>query len=505
MSTSEVQSPQELPEAQGSQKLRRGLRARHLNMIAIGGAIGTGLFVASGATISNAGPGGALLAYALIGLMVYFLMQSLGEMAAYMPVAGSFGEYGTRFVSPSFGFAMGWNYWFNWSITVAAELVAAGLVMKFWLPDVPMWIWSVIFLAILFIINALSARAYGEGEFWFALIKVVTVIVFLVVGVAMILGILGGESPGFTNWMIEDSESGAQAPFVNGGMGILAVFMVAGFSFQGTELIGVAAGEAENPSHTIPKAIKSVFWRILLFYIFAIAVIGFLVPFTDPNLLNASDTGDITIAPFTLIFAKSGLIGQAVIASVMNAVILTAVLSAGNSGLYASTRMLYALAENGQAPKVFVKLNDRGVPMLALVGTSSVAFLCFASYLFGEGQAYTWIVNASGLAGFITWVGIAWCHLKFRKAYVAQGKKLEDLPFRAKLFPFGPVVALAMCALVIIGQNYEALLGRSDFISLLSSYIGLPLFLLLWGGHKLATRAPKIDPRQADLRMHHQS
>lgn len=493
------QPTHELETEQSTQQLKRGLRARHLNMIAIGGAIGTGLFVASGGTISNAGPGGALLAYALIGSMVYFLMQSLGEMATYMPVAGSFGEYGTRFVSPSFGFAMGWNYWFNWTITVAAELVAAGLVMKFWLPDVPMWIWSAIFLVVLFVINALSARAYGESEFWFALIKVVTVIVFLIVGVLMIVGILQGSAQGFENWTIADPATGEKAPFVNGVMGILSVFMIAGFSFQGTEMIGVAAGEAEHPEKTIPKAIKSVFWRILLFYIFAIAVIGFLIPFTDPNLLNASDTGDITIAPFTLIFAKSGLIGQAVIASVMNAVILTAVLSAGNSGLYVSTRMLYSLAENQQAPKMFVKLNKQGVPIPALIATTAIALLCFLSYLFGEGQAYTWIVNASGLAGFITWVGIAWCHLKFRRAYVAQGRALEDLPFKAKLFPFGPIVALAMCVLVIVGQNYEALLGRSGFLSLLSSYIGLPLFLILWIGHKFVTKAPKIDPLAANL------
>ncbi|MCI5825857.1 MAG: amino acid permease [Arcanobacterium sp.] len=495
-------STDSLSTSSGSQQLHRGLRARHLNMIAIGGAIGTGLFVASGGTISQAGPGGALVAYALIGIMVFFLMQSLGEMAAYMPVAGSFGEYGTRFVSPSFGFAMGWNYWFNWAITVAAELVAAGLVMKFWLPDVPMWIWSAIFLVILFTINALSARAYGEGEFWFALIKVITVIVFLVVGVLMIVGILGGTSPGFSNWVVADPHNGTQAPFVGGALGILAVFMIAGFSFQGTELIGVAAGEAENPSVSIPKAIKSVFWRILLFYILAIAVIGFLIPYTDPNLLNASDTGDITIAPFTLIFAKSGLVGQAVIASVMNAVILTAVLSAGNSGLYASTRMLYALAENHQAPHIFAKLNNRGVPMTALVGTTVIALLCFLSYVFGEDSAYTWIVNASGLAGFITWVGIAWCHLKFRKAYTTQGHDLAELPFRAKLYPAGPIIALVMCVLVIIGQNTEALLGRSDFLQLLSSYIGLPLFLLLWAGHKLITRSPKIDPAKADLSVH---
>ncbi|EFM45549.1 amino acid permease [Mobiluncus mulieris] len=469
-------------------KLKRGMRQRHLSMIAIGGSIGTGLFVASGATINQAGPGGALLAYALIGIMVFFLMQSLGEMATYLPIAGSFGEYARRFVSPSFGFAMGWNYWYNWAITVAAELSASALVMKYWLPETPGWIWSGLFLTILFVINALSARAYGEGEFWFALIKVITVVVFLVVGIAMILGILGGQHASFENWTTGD------APFVNGGMGILAVFMIAGFSFQGTEMVGVAAGEAENPEHSVPKAINTVFWRILLFYILAIAVIAFLIPYTDSRLLNPDES--IALSPFTLVFEKAGVLAAA---SVMNAVILTSVLSAGNSGLYASTRMLYSLALQHQAPRFFSYTTRRGVPMNALIATTIIGFFAFLSSLIGDGAAYTWLVNASGLAGFITWVGIAWSHYKFRKAFLAQGHRVEDLPFKASLYPLGPLIALFMCVFVIVGQNYEALLGRGDFLSLLSSYLGLPLFLGLWIGHKLVTRARPVAPHEADF------
>ena len=473
--------------------LRRSLRARHLNMIAIGGAIGTGLFVASGATISQAGPGGALLAYALIGVMVYFLMQSLGEMATYMPVSGSFEEYGTRFVSPSFGFATGWNYWYNWAITVAAELVAAAIVMQYWFPQVPSWIWSLAFLLLLFLINAFSVRSFGEGEFWFALIKVVTVVVFLGLGLLMVVGIMGGKSPGFVNWQL------GEAPFVNDGVGILAVFMIAGFSFQGTEMLGIAAGETADPVKTIPRAVRSIFWRILLFYIGAIAIIGFLVPYTDPALLNPD--GDIALSPFTLVFERAGV---AAAASIMNAVILTSVLSAGNSGLYVSTRMLHALSTSGKAPKIFSRTTRRGIPMPALLATSLIGLMGFFLSLLGSGQAYTWLVNASGLAGFITWVGIAWCHLKFRRAYVAQGHDVKDLPYKSPLYPFGPILALVMCILVILGQNFEALVGNGDFLSLLSSYIGLPLFLLLWAGHKLVTRAPKIDPTKADLtRTHH--
>lgn len=479
------------PEAQ---QLRRSLKARHMYMIAIGGSIGTGLFVASGATVANAGPGGALLAYALIGFMVFLLMQSLGEMATYIPLAGSFGEYARRFVSPSFGFAIGWNYWYNWAITVAAELAAAALVMKYWAPNTPGWIWSAIFLAILFGLNALSARAYGEGEFWFALIKVAVVIFFLILGVLMIFGILGGPSPGFSNWTLSNGEQ--SAPFVNGAAGVLGVFMIAGFSFQGTELVAVAAGEAEDPDRNVPKAIRTVFIRILLFYIGAIAVIGFLIPFTDPRLLDSAED-NIAVAPFTLVFDNAGVLAAA---AIMNAVILTSILSAGNSGLYASTRMLYALAESGQAPKLFSKLNSRGVPIPALIATTAIGALCFISSLIGDGAAYTWLINASGLAGFITWMGIAWCHYKFRRAFLAQGHSVDELPFKAIFFPLGPIVALLMCAFVIAGQNLEVYTGNIDLGTLISAYVGLPLFLALWWGHKLVTKAPKVDPMEADLR-----
>lgn len=469
--------------------LRRGLRSRHLTMISIGGAIGTGLFVASGETISTAGPGGALVAYALIGLMVFLLMQSLGEMATFLPVAGSFGEYGSRFVSPSFGFAIGWNYWFNWAITVAAELSASALVMKYWFPHTPGWIWSALFLAVLVILNALSARAYGESEFWFSSIKVIVVLVFLVLGVAMIAGVMGGGSPGLTNWTT------GEAPFVGGGGGFLAVFMVAGFSFQGTELVGVAAGEAEDPTRTVPRAIRTIFWRILLFYIGAIAVIGFLIPYTDPNLLRTG-VSDISVSPFTLVFDRAGI---AAAAAVMNAVILTSVLSAGNSGLYASTRMLYALAWRGQAPAFLRRTNRRGVPVPALVVTTLVGALCFISSFVGHGNAYVWLVSASGLAGFITWMGIAACHLRFRRALAAQHRDPGELPFRARRYPLGPLLALVMCMVVILGQGMHVVTGARELSALVSSYIGLPLFLALWVGHKLLTRAPAVDPRDADL------
>ncbi|KAA9394395.1 amino acid permease [Kocuria coralli] len=461
-----------------------------MTMIAMGGAIGTGLFVASGNSIATAGPGGALAAYVAIGLMVYLLMQSLGEMSAWRPTSGSFGDHAGRYVSSSFGFAIGWNYWFNWAITLAAELVAAALVMRYWFPDSPSWLWSALFLLIVFGLNALSTRAYGEGEFWLAAIKVAAVVVFLALGVLMILGILGGENPGFTNW------TAGEAPFVGGPITVLAIFMVAGFSFQGTELVGVAAGEAKDPETTVPKAIRTVFFRILLFYVGAITVIGFLLPYNNPHLL-ASDIQDVAMSPFTLVLQNAGV---AFAASVMNAVILTAILSAGNSGLYASTRMLWSLAMEGKAPRFLRKLNKRGVPMYALLITSAFGLLAFGTTWFGDGAVYTWLINASALAGFIVWAGIAWTHYNFRKAFKAQGRSVSELPFRAKFFPAGPVVALAMCLLVIVGQSYEAFInGTITPLSLLSSYLGLPLFLAFWWGHKLVTKSQRVQPAQADL------
>ncbi|MFJ8237917.1 amino acid permease [Ureibacillus sp. NPDC094379] len=475
-------------QQESKQQLQRGLQSRHIAMISLGGTIGTGLFLASGASIAQAGPGGALLAYALIGIMVYFLMTSLGEMAAYMPTSGSFSTYATKFVDPAFGFAMGWNYWYNWAITIAAEISAVSLIMKYWFPDSSSALWTILFIIVVLTFNILSVRAYGESEYWFAMIKVATVIVFIIVSFLMIFGILGGDDPvGFENFFV------GEAPFHGGFLAIFGIFLAAGFSFQGTELLGVTAGETKDPGKSIPKAVRSVFWRILLFYILAIFAIGLLIPYTDPRLLSE----DIAVSPFTLVFDKLGI---AIAASVMNAIILTAMLSAGNSGLYASSRMLWQLAVDGKAPKIFAKLNSRGIPVYALIATLAVGCLAFLSSFFGDGVVYMWLLNASGLSGFIAWVGIAISHYRFRKAFIAQGKDLSVLPYRARFFPFGPLFALFVCIIVIIGQNYTAFVGGNiDWYGILVSYIGIPLFLILWFGYKIKHKTKVVPLKECDL------
>lgn len=446
-------------------------------MIAIGGSIGTGLFVASGATIATAGPGGALLSYGLIGLMVYFLMTSLGELAAYMPESGSFATYAGQYVDPALGFALGWNFWYNWAVTIAVDLVAAQLVMSWWFPNVAGWLWSALFLSVIFIINAISAKAFGETEYWLALLKVVTVITLVVTGLLMIFGVFHGDTPaGWGNWTV------GEAPFVGGLPALVSVAMIVGFSFQGTELIGIAAGESEDPARNVPRAVRQVFWRILLFYVLAIFVIGLIIPYTDPRLLK-NEVTDIAVSPFTLVFEKAGL---AFAAAFMNAVILTAVLSAGNSGMYASTRMLFTLACTGKAPKCFSKLTRNGVPFNALLATTAIAALCFLTSFFGNQTVYMWLLNTSGMCGFIAWLGIAVSHYRFRRGFVHQGGDLSSLPYCSPFFPFGPLFAFALCLMIMLGQNYQAFFAEQiDWLGVLATYIGIPLFLFIWAGYRL--------------------
>ncbi|MGL4667698.1 MAG: amino acid permease [Saezia sp.] len=474
--------------------LKRDLKARHLSMIAIGGSIGTGLFVASGATISQAGPGGALLSYVVIGFMVYFLMTSLGELASYLPVSGTFSTYGSRYVDEAFGFAIGWNYWYNWAITVAVDLVAAQLILSYWLgamSPLESCLWSALFLGIIFLLNYISVKGFGEGEFWFAMIKVVAVICFIGVGMLMIVGILSGtgEPVGWQNWNIGD------APFAGGFSAMIGVAMIVGFSFQGTELIGIAAGESADPEKNIPRAMKQVFWRILLFYVLAIFVISMIIPYTDPRLLNENE--DISISPFTLVFQNAGLLSAAVI---MNAVILTSVLSAGNSGLYASTRMLYALALEGKAPKIFKSVSQSGVPRNALIATTIVAMLCFLTSMAKNQVVYLWLLNMSGMTGFIAWLGIAISHYRFRKGMMAQGMDLSILPYRASLFPFGPVFAFVLCLIITLGQNYQAFLQDTiDWGGVVATYVGLPLFIIIMFGYKIVKGTKWVKYEDMDL------
>ncbi|BAV02785.1 amino acid permease [Lactococcus formosensis] len=475
-------------EGTPSTQVKRGLKHRHLTMIALGGTIGTGLFVASGATISQAGPLGALVAYIAIGLMVFFLMTSLGEMASYLPVSGSFASFADRYVDKAFGFAMGWNYWFNSAITVAVEAATVGVIMQFWLPHVPTWIWSTIVIALILLVNLISAKAYGEAEFWMATIKVIAVIAFIVIGLATIFGIMSYKPD-----VARNLSAGGNHGFVGGIGGMIAVFMIAGFSFQGTEIVGIAAGESENPEKNVPSAIKQVFWRIIIFYFLSIFVIGALVYYKDPSLLRAATQSDITVSPFTLVFERAGL---AAAASVMNAVILTSVISSANSWLYAASRMLFGMAKEGHAPKIFAKTNtSNGVPIYAILATVAIGLLAFLTSIFGT-EIYFYLVAASGLSGFLAWIGIAICHFRFRRAFIKQGHKLSELGYHAKWFPIGPIIALILSIIIVIGQITTVTMNAQ---SIITTYLALPLFLILYFSYKIVKKTKLIPLEEVDL------
>ncbi|MFK4784041.1 amino acid permease [Lactococcus petauri] len=475
-------------EATPSTQVKRGLKHRHLTMIALGGTIGTGLFVASGATISQAGPLGALVAYVAIGLMVFFLMTSLGEMASYLPVSGSFASFADRYVDKAFGFAMGWNYWFNSAITVAVEAATVGVIMQFWLPHVPTWIWSTIVIALILLVNLTSAKAYGEAEFWMATIKVIAVIAFIVIGLATIFGVMSYKPD-----VARNLSAGGNHGFVGGIGGMIAVFMIAGFSFQGTEIVGIAAGESENPEKNVPSAIKQVFWRIIIFYFLSIFVIGALVYYKDPSLLRAATQSDITVSPFTLVFERAGL---AAAASVMNAVILTSVISSANSWLYAASRMLFGMAKEGHAPKIFAKTNtSNGVPIYAILATVAIGLLAFLTSIFGT-EIYFYLVAASGLSGFLAWIGIAICHFRFRRAFIKQGHKLSELGYHAKWFPIGPIIALILSIIIVIGQITTVTMNAQ---SIITTYLALPLFLILYFSYKIVKKTKLIPLEEVDL------
>ncbi|KAG0201683.1 hypothetical protein BGX28_005566 [Mortierella sp. GBA30] len=474
--------------------LQRNLQARHLTMISLGGTIGTGLFLASGSSIATAGPGYSQIAYSIIGTMVFCFMSSLGEMATYLPITGSINAYGTRFFDPALGFMLGWVYWFSWSVTLATELVASSVIISYWIPldQCPGWVWALVFIIVLTTLNMTSVRAYGETEYWLSLIKVLAVIVFVIVGFLYIGGAIGTPIPGAP-------KPGPQVfdidPFHGGFVALFSIFLNAGFSFQGAELVGIAAGETKNPRKNVPRAIKQVFWRILMFYVLTILIIGMTIPYDDPQLANAD--GDIRASPFTRVFVQAGI---AIGGDIMNAVILIAVLSAGNSGLYASSRALHTLSQEGNAPKFFGYVNRHGVPVYCVLATTLIGCLAFIVSLpqIGQGQAYIWLLSLASTTGFIAWLGIAFCHLRFRMAYRAQGRSLRDLPFVSQLYPFGPIYTIVVCLIILLGQGYTAF-SPFSIKMFLSAYVTLPFIAILYFGKKWWSKTKILRLIDVDL------
>lgn len=428
-------------------------------MIALGGSIGTGIFLTSGVAINQAGPGGALAAYLVISLMVFFLITSLGELSTCMPSTGSFCEYSGLFVSKPFGYAMGVNYWFNWAITIAAEISAAVIVIKFWFPNGSDFLFSLAFFITILGLNLFSVRIYGEIEYFLSILKVTIIVVFIILGSILVAG---QPNFGIHNFTVGDG------PFHNGVSGFFMVFLVAGFAFQGSELIGVTSGETENPEVSIPKAVKNVFWRLLMFYILGTLIISLLIPF--PQL---AVNGDIHASPFTIVFSK--YMPGTIATNILNFVILVAILSAANASMYSATRTLWYMAETNQAPAIFKKITPYGLPIYALIITALVGSTVFISSFIGSGTLFSRLLNISSSCGFLAWFGIAISHYMFRRHYL---KDITALKYKALWFPFGPIFSMILIAVIILGQGYS-LWGNFSITGLADAYGALFLFIFV--------------------------
>lgn len=478
------------------EELKKGLKSRYMSMIAIGGTIGAGLFFTSGSAINQAGPGGALVAYLVMGAIVYTMIIALIEMASFLPVAGTFKEYPKRFFDPAWAFANGWSYWFGCAITVTAELVACSIIIKYWFPNTSSVLWAMFFLAILLVLNPFSVNHFGEGEYWLSGIKVITIIIFLIVGLLMIFGLVQGNEFGFDNWTLDAGEAG-KAPFVNGAGGVVGAFLVAGFSFSNTKLIGVSAAESENPSEDVPKSVRNVFMVIFLFYVGCIFIIGTLIPFTDPNLLNTS-VDNVAASPFTIVFQAAGF--KAAV-SVINVVVLTALLTAGNSSLYTSSRMLFAMGQSGEGPKFFAKINKKKVPVRAIIATAIIGGFSFFTSILGDGRIYQACYSLAGITTFINWLTISICHYRFRKANIAQGKDLSALPYQAAMYPAASIFGIIMSVIVIFGSNIWVFQQETfSWFDFCTNYGTIPLFLILYGGYKKKHHTKIIPLTECDFK-----
>jgi len=441
-------------------KLSRGLQNRHVQLIALGGAIGTGLFLGVSTTVQLTGPA-VLLGYALGGFIAFMIMRQLGEMVVEEPVAGSFSHFANKYWHPFAGFASGWNYWILYVLVGMAELTAIGTFVHFWLPHIPVWASAAFFFVLVNLVNLVNVRIYGEFEFWFSIIKVVAIVAMIAFGSYLLISGNGGESAKISNlWALEGGF------FPHGLQGFLMAMVFIMFSFGGLELIGIAAAETDDPSHTIPQATNQVIYRILIFYIGALAILLSLMPWMNM-------TKDVT--PFVMVFQ---VIDQNIIAHILNAIVLTAALSVYNSGVYSNSRMLFGLAMQGNAPKKLMKLNTKGVPVNAVLFSALITGTCVILNYFMPEDAFKFLMALVVSALVLNWFMISFAHLKFRYAMM---KKHIEPKFKAFWFPFGNILCLVFFVMI---------LGIMLFIEGISTSVYLiPIWLgVLAIGYKLSRK-----------------
>lgn len=376
-----------------------------------------------------------------------FLVHALGELAIMYPVSGSFYTYSARFIDPSWGFAMGWNYVLQWASVLPLELTVCGISIQYWNADISVGVWIAVFLVVIIIINVFGALGYAEEEFWASLFKLCAIVIFMIIALVLVCG--GGPSSGRY-----DEYWGARywhnpGAFKNGFKGFCSVFVTAAFSFSGTELVGLAAAESHNPVKTMPTAIKQVFWRITLFYILGLFFVGLLIEDTDPALLNAGAYNDPKASPFVLVGKYAGLTG---FDHFMNLVILVSVMSISVSAVYGGSRTLTALAQQKYAPKIFTYIDKSGRPLFSVILIILFGFIAFVSLSATGPVVFTWLLSISGLATLFTWGSVCVAHIRFRKAWAYHGHTVDEIPFRAAGGVYGSWLGLFLCVIVLMAQ-----------------------------------------------------
>ncbi|CDK26886.1 unnamed protein product [Kuraishia capsulata CBS 1993] len=474
-------------------EVKRNLKSRHISMIALGGTIGTGLFIGTASPLQDAGPVNTLIAYLFMGTLAYSVTQSLGEMATHTPVSGSFCVFNTRYISKAVGFSSNWCYWFSWAITFAIELSVVGQVIEYWTDAVPLWAWILIFFVILTLANFVPVEYYGEVEFWIAAIKVVAIVGFLIYALCMVCG-AGKTGPvGFRYWR----NPGPWGPGIlvsnkstSRFLGWLSSLINAAFTYQGVELTGVSAGETANPRKAVPNAINKVIFRILIFYIGTLFFIGLLVPYNDPKLTSSDSY--ISSSPFLIAIENSG---TKVLPHIFNAIILSTIISAGNSNVYIGSRILYSMAHSGVAPRCFLWTTPWGIPYIGVIWTALIGLLAFLNVSNTGATVFDWLVNITAVAGLIAWGFISFAHIRFMNVLRDRGISRDSLPYKARFMPWFAYYAAFFILVITFVQGFSVFFdfNVSDFFT---AYISILLFVVLWLGSQLTIyfRSPWLIP-----------
>ncbi|KAL7409528.1 amino acid permease/ SLC12A domain-containing protein [Mrakia frigida] len=469
-------------EVGGEGGVKRNLKERHLAMIALGGTIGTGLFVGSGSALANGGPVGALLGYLVMGLAVYSMMIALGEMGTLFPDSGNFTHFATRFLDPSMGFAVGLNFAYCYSISLPVELVASALVIEYWNATISQAAWIAPLFFLILVVNLLPIYVYGELEFWFSAMKITAIVGLIILGIVLNCG--GGPAGdyiGFRYWkdpgpfaQLEADDGTIVAGSWGRFLAFWSVMVQAAFSFIGVEVVSITVGEAQNPRVAFPKAIRRTFWRIIIFYVLGILVIGLLVPYNSERLLN-SNGNDASASPFVIAIENAGI---KALPSIINAVILIAAWSAGNSYLYAASRTLYSLAIEGKLPRIFRYCTSSGLPLYCIAVSGSFGFLAFLSLgNAGANSVFNWLYIISSITGIITWQVILASHLRFYYGMKRQNLSRDNLPWKAPFQPYSSWFGFIFFGLVILMNGFTIFIGDSfTFTGLATAYICLPIF-----------------------------